>query len=348
MTLRKFFLFPFSIVYNLVTGFRNFLYDKKFLKSVSFGFPVICIGNLKVGGTGKTPHVEYLTDFLSSEFSVGIVSRGYGRKTKGYIEAYRDTEASKIGDEPAQYRRKFSENVRVAVCEKRSIGIKKLKESHPQLKAIILDDAMQHRSVQAGLIIMLTEYKHPFFKDWILPGGLLRESRQGVRRADMVIVTKCQADITENQKSKISDQIRRYAQKNVPVFFTRYIYGAPTALYAPVSPFDPSAPCHVLAVSGIANPQPFLSFLQESYTSVKSLRYSDHYDYTTKDEEKIMKEFQSLPENGNKLILTTEKDAVKFKDLHILKEVPVAYIPVKASFLEKENEFRQLVRDFLN
>lgn len=348
MALRKFFLFPFSIIYSFVTGIRNFLYDKKFFKSVSFDFPVICIGNLKVGGTGKTPHVEYLAEFLSSEFSIGIVSRGYGRKTKGYIEAYPHTEASEVGDEPAQYRRKFSENVRVAVCEKRSTGIKKIKEKYPQLKTIILDDAMQHRSVQAGLTIMLTEYRYPFFKDCLLPGGLLRESRNGAQRADVVIVTKCPNDLSICQKESYYKQIYQYAHRNIPVFFTHYIYGEPTALYNPLTRFGLSAPCHVLAVSGIANPQLFLSFLQKNYASVRSLRYSDHYVYTTKDEEKIMEEFQRLPEHGSKLIVTTEKDAVKFKDLHILKDVPVAYIPIKAAFLEKENEFRQLVRDFLN
>ena len=348
MILRKFFLFPFSIVYNLVTGFRNFLYDKKFLKSVEFEFPVICIGNLKVGGTGKTPHVEYMTNFLSSEFPVGIVSRGYGRRTKGYIEADGDTKASIVGDEPAQYRRKFSENVRVAVCERRSFGIKKIKESHPQLQTIILDDAMQHRSVKAGLTIMLTEYNHPFFKDSILPGGLLRESRKGAKRADIVIVTKCQSDITENQKAIYRKHIERYTQSSTLICFTYYVYGLPVALYNPIPMSDQQTSCHVLAVSGIANPQPFLSFLQKNYASVKSLRYSDHYDYTIKDEEKILEEFQRLPENTPRLILTTEKDAVKFKDLNMLKEFPVAYIPIKASFLEKENEFRQLVRDFLN
>lgn len=347
MKLRRFFLFPFSLLYGFITGIRNYLYDKKFFRSATFDIPVICIGNLKVGGTGKTPHVEYVVKTFSTDLGAAVLSRGYGRASKGYVEVAPTTPAKIAGDEPAQYRRKFGSNIQVAVCENRVYGIERLTRQFHDLKAVVLDDAMQHRRVRPGLTIMLTEFNTPFFRDSILPGGWLRENRYGARRADTIIITKCPPTLSEETKNEYRKSVTRYSGPK-PVFFTRYEYGAPVNLYETEKLTGDLAHYHVLAVSGIANPGPFHTFLRQHCASVETLRFADHYAYTLDDENKIARKFQRLPHDRFRLILTTEKDAVKFKDLNLLTSLPVAYIPIETAFLEKENEFRQLVGDFLN
>jgi len=306
--------------------------------------PIICVGNLKVGGTGKTPHVEFLTRLLSSDFDTAILSRGYGRNTKGYLEVTESSAVDAVGDEPSQYKKKFGKLVNVFVCEDRCKGIDSIRVNHKNTDVIILDDAFQHRKVKAGLNILLTEYNKPFFADYIMPGGWLRESRYGAKRADIVIVTKCPETIYKNSQTNFQKKIQQYAD-NKPVFYTHYAYSDIKPVY-PTLERVPVASDPVLSLTGIANAKSFIEYLKSKFDRVVSLNLKDHYQYKTDDEIMVINELKLL--NSNKaIILTTEKDAVKIQDLGILKNYPIYYIPIEVVFLDKEDEFRSLVRNFV-
>jgi tetraacyldisaccharide 4'-kinase len=342
---KRLFLFPFSLLYYCITAVRNFLFDQKIWISRRFSTPVICVGNLKVGGTGKTPHVEYLIKLLSPYGNSAILSRGYGRKTKGFLEVTKSLEVDKAGDEPTQYRKKFSDNVRVFVCEDRCLGIDTIRASHSQTDVIVLDDAFQHRKVKAGLNILLTEYSKPFFEDYIMPSGWLRESRRGANRADIVIVTKCPEAITEEKQSVFQHKIQHYAGVK-PIFYTTYNYSAIQPVFDDIPEIEILPSCPVLALTGIANSKSFVSYLKSKFDQVISLNLKDHHQYKSDDKDRITKSLKVL--NSDKaIILTTEKDAVKIRDLGILNKLPIFYIPIEVVFLDKEDEFRSLVQNFV-
>lgn len=311
-------LFPIAILYWLVTFIRNFFYDINFFKSYSFDIPIIAVGNLSVGGTGKTPQIEYLIRLLSINYKVAVLSRGYKRSTKGFILAAENATATSIGDEPFQFYSKFP-NIQVAVDANRKNGIEMLLQLQNKPDIILLDDAFQHRKVKAGFYILLTAYDDLFCDDYILPFGNLREPSFGKKRADMIIITKCPTDLSELAQQKIIDKLK----VNTAVYFTTieydaYVFGNNTQLL--VSEIQAESK---LLVAGIAKPKLFFDFLINE--TDETMVFSDHHNFSKEDCEQIL-----AKANGRK-IFTTEKDFVRLNGL--LPKEQLFYLPIKATFL---------------
>ena len=328
-------LLPFAIIYGLVVAIRNYLYDTKRLKSATFNFPIICVGNLAVGGTGKSPMVEYLVRLLKDEFEVATLSRGYKRKTKGYVLASSTTTALEIGDEPMQFHLKFPE-VAVAVGEERIVAVPHLLQDNPTLQAIILDDAFQHRQINPGFNVLLTEYANRFTHDIFLPTGDLRDERKSYKRANIIIVTKCPVDLDEKQKKKLLYEI--HAWPGQQVYFTTIDYGIPYHIFNKQKTWNFTGEEEVLLVCGIANPKPLKDYLHNKAHTYYQLNFSDHHIFNIDDLNNIKKKFDGI-ELENKIILTTEKDAVRFvKFDKELSELPVYVLPITHKFLFDEGE----------
>lgn len=337
-------LFPLSLVYGAVIWLRNRLFDKNVLKSSSFNLPVICVGNLSAGGTGKSPMVEFLLKHLQSHMEVAVLSRGYKRKTRGYSLARPGTTALEIGDEPMQFYLKFPE-VTVAVGEERVVAIPQLLHDKPDTKVIILDDAFQHRTVRAGLNIVLTDYSNLFTRDWFLPTGDLRDEKNSYKRADILVVTKCRPELSVAEKTAILEEISPLPHQQV--FFSAIRYGRPYhILRRDELPLTDSL--EVLLVSGIANPAPLKKYLQEVTKTYYEIPYSDHHIFSIDDLKDMVKRFESI-QAANKIILTTEKDAVRLvKFEQQLKELPVYVIPIEVQFLFNEQQvFSDLITKFI-
>ena len=306
-------LTPLSWIYGTVVGVRNWMFESKFLKSVEFDIPVIGVGNLTVGGAGKTPHVEYIVSHLMFEYKVAVLSRGYKRKTKGFVLANAKSSPSTIGDEPYQIYQKFQGRVIVAACESRKKGIEKLISLHPDLQVVVLDDSFQHRWVKPKISILLTDYSRPFFKDKLLPLGRLRESQRQVNRADMVIMTKCPEDLQPISFRIASKELD--LMKFQKLFFSRYLYGAlkpvfaDDALYS-VELHELTSQDSVMLLTGIAHPRYFVRYFRHYPFKVKVDHYPDHHDFSKRDIMDIEKKFKSIP-GQRKIIVTTEKDAVR-------------------------------------
>ena len=337
-------LFPFSLLYGLIIIIRNWLYDKKILRCASFNLPVICVGNLVLGGTGKSPMVEYLIELLHNHFFVATLSRGYKRKTKGYALANENTTALEIGDEPMQFHSRFPQIV-VAVGEERVVAIPQLLHDKPQVEIIILDDAFQHRAINAGLNILLTECNNLFNHDFFFPTGDLRDEQNSAKRADMIVITKCPFNLKDSSRTKMKDQLEKYNTKNI--FFTGIKYGTPYHIVSKtIKPF--SLNDEVLLIYGIANPQQLKGYIAEHTAVYEELSYSDHHIFSIDDLEDITKKFERI-KTANKLIITTEKDAVrliKFKDQ--LKNLPLYVLPIRHTFLFNEGEiFDNIIFNFI-
>lgn len=341
----RYLLFPFSLVYGGIVWLRNKLYDKNIYTSASFNFPVICVGNLAVGGTGKSPMVEYLIRLLKADYNTATLSRGYKRKTTGFAIADSSTTALEIGDEPMQFYKKFPD-VTVAVGEERLVAIPQLLHDKPATQVIILDDAFQHRAVKAGLNIVLTAYNNLFTRDLMLPSGDLRDVRSSIRRADIIVVTKCKAGLTETERQSITREIG--PATNQHVFFTEIIYTKPYHLFTKVHA-EINAATDVLLISGIANPRPLKDFLTTNVRSYDMLRYPDHHIFHSNDLVDIKKQFEKIP-SSNKVILTTEKDGVRLaKFENELKDLPVYVLPIIHSFLFDETAaFNKIVTAFIH
>ena len=338
-------LFPFAVLYGLVVFIRNRLYDMGRLKYSEFNFPLICVGNIAVGGTGKSPMVEYLVDLLQHEFKVATLSRGYKRKTKGYVLAGANTTALEIGDEPMQFHLKFPK-VPVAVGEERLVGIPHLLQDHPDLRAIILDDAFQHRTVKAGWNILLTEYSNLYSNDFFLPTGDLRDEWSSAKRAEVIVVTKCPFDITEEKKQKIIRSLQPEPEQKV--FFTCIEYGTPYHIFDPTDLWILTPRDEALLVCGIANPKPLKDYLHNQVHTYYQQDFSDHHIFSIDDFNEIKEKFNDINAR-DKLILTTEKDAVRFsKFTEELAILPMYVLPIRHRFLFGEAEqFNQLVKDFI-
>jgi tetraacyldisaccharide 4'-kinase len=311
-------LFPLAFLYWLVTFIRNWLYDKGIFKSFSFDIPIIAVGNLSVGGTGKTPQIEYLIRLLSDNYKVAVLSRGYKRTTKGFILADENASASSIGDEPFQFYSKFP-NIQVAVDANRKSGIENLLQLPNKPDVVLLDDAFQHRKVKAGFYILLTAYDDLFCDDNILPFGNLREPSSGKKRADMIIVTKCPKDLSELAQQKIKEKLKVKQQ----VFFTTIqyddcVFGNDSQLL--VSEIQSESK---VLVAGIAKPKLFFDFLKND--NDETLVFPDHHDFSKQDCELIL-----AKANGRKII-TTEKDFVRLNGL--LPKAQLFYLPIKSTFL---------------
>jgi tetraacyldisaccharide 4'-kinase len=338
-------LLPFAIVYGFVVTIRNWLYNKNYLKSAHFNFPLICVGNLAVGGTGKSPMVEYLVRLLKPHFKTATLSRGYKRKTKGYALASKNTTALEIGDEPMQFHIKFPD-VAVAVGEERIEAIPQLLHDKPNLQVIVLDDALQHRTVNAGLNILLTDYSNIYTQDFFLPTGDLRDEKRSADRAEIIVVTKCPIDITQDKKYKILRSIK--PKKHQRVFFTTIEYGTPYHIYNNNDEWILTPNEEVLLVCGIANPKPLKEYLLNTVHTYFQKDYSDHHIFNIDDLNDIKQTFDKIKTN-RKLILTTEKDAVrliKFSDE--LKDIPLYVLPVKHKFLFDDTDvFNNRIIDFV-
>ena len=340
----RFVLFPLSVLYGFIIWLRNKLYDKNILKSASFNFPVICVGNLAVGGTGKTPMVEYLVRLLKDEYKVATMSRGYKRKTKGFAIANENTTALDIGDEPMQFYKKFPD-ITVSVAEERLVSIPQLLHDKPDTRVIILDDAFQHRQVKAGLNILLTEYRDLFTRDFILPAGNLRDIQASYKRADIIMVTKCKSHLTEEEKDKMIAEIK--LQPHQKIFFTKIEYGSPYHLFNKEERFL-SPDTNILLVCGIANPKPIKEILNTYAATYDMMRFRDHHIFNIGDLKDIKDEFEKM-ETENKIILTTEKDGVRLaKFENELKDLPVYVFPIRHKILfGEEDQLNTIVTDFI-
>jgi len=334
--------FPIAIVYFIITEFRNFLFQIKFFRGTEFDRPVICIGNLSTGGTGKTPMIEYLVRvLLKNEIKPAVLSRGYGRKLPGFRMVEKDSKTIECGDEPLQIKQKFPE-INVAVCENRSDGIIYLVKENENLQCILLDDALQHRRVRPSLNIMTTSFFQPFFSDFILPVGDLREMRKNASRAKIIVVTKCPDWITELEINFYSQSIRKYSKAEI--FFSKIKYGEIKPVFGNGKPI--SLTHHVLLVTGIAQTESLVNFVEEK-SKVKHLRFPDHHRFESKDILKIVNLFNSFA-NDDKIIITTEKDAKRFQSLgeamiQPLKNLPIYFIEMESEILFEKEKFDQII-----
>ncbi len=332
MNILRYLLFPFAILYGIITFIRNFLYDKGLLKSYSFAIPIIAVGNLNVGGTGKTPQIEYLIRLLSPNYKVATLSRGYKRKSKGFVLADSNSNAEILGDEPFQFYEKFPQ-IQVAVDADRKNGIEQLLNQKDKPDIILLDDAFQHRKVKAGFYMLLTAYDNLYCDDWMLPTGNLRESKRGAKRADLIIITKCPTTLSEITQKEIKAKIGA----DQPVFFSKIAYD--NTVFSEDKSIDVDALMDVdkLLLAGIAKPKPFFAYLQRENDVI--LKYPDHHHF---NENEIL-EIKNI--SNNKPIITTEKDFVRLKD-SILKE-QLFYLPIKSSFVLGGDDFDKTILDYV-
>ncbi len=339
MHLSQLILSPFSWLYGLGVRLRNHLYDIDYTKSHEFDLPIIAVGNLSVGGTGKSPMVEWLATWLQSNYNLAILSRGYGRKTRGFHLANKASSAKQLGDEPFQFYRKFGGRVSVAVGEERALAIPEILFHEPDTNLIILDDAFQHRKVKADAYILLTDFSYLFYEDYLMPSGRLREPKEGAIRADVVVVTKCPKDLSVEKRLSIINEINKFTKKGTSVFFTTLSYGLPYPLFD-IGKSEMSN--SVIPVSGLANASAFNAYLKEKYHVAEYFNFRDHYEYKEID----IKRISEIAQKKNASIVITEKDAAKWveKDLsELAKELPVFVLPVRHQFLAEEESFKQIL-----
>ena len=337
MKLLRFLLFPFAIIYDVITKVRNILFDLNVLKSTSFNIPVIAVGNLTVGGTGKTPQIEYLIRLLKSEYKVAVLSRGYKRKTEGFQMLNKSHLAEDVGDEPLQFFSKF-DGINVAVDANRTNGISELMSLvNPEL--VLLDDAYQHRKVKAGFYVLLTKFDDLYCQDFLLPTGNLRESRSGANRADIVVVTKCPNQLSDFEMKSIEKKLKLLP--NQKLFFSKIEYNENLLGGEEVISLSQLNEEFIL-VTGIAKPTSLLKYLKERGLSFTHLQFPDHHHFSEQDLSKIEAARKSL-KSKNKIVLTTEKDFVRLKG----KIESLYYIEIHNSFLSNQNDFDSSIKEFI-
>ncbi len=330
----KYILYPFSLLYGLAVWLRNRAFDKGILKSFQFDIPVISVGNLRVGGTGKTPMVLWLAEVLQeNNVQPGIVSRGYGRKTKGYVDGLENPSAEAIGDEPALFVQRLKGQVPVLAGAERLLAIPLLLQGYPECKCIVLDDAYQHRYVRPHVSILLTAYDDLFSRDALLPAGRLREARTEARRADVIVVTRCPNNLNEKEKKAITAELAQY-NKQGPVYFSHVSYDA---LYS-LQDSNASLPTKgkVFLCTGIANPEPLRLYLEAQGYSVLSSVKADHHVFTASEIKKLKSEAATA---GCSMLVITEKDAVKWKALDDTTGLPIWVQPIRIN-IEDESSFK--------
>lgn len=344
MSVLKFLLLPFAMLYDIIMAMRNRLYDMKLKPSTTFDIPVIGVGNLAMGGTGKTPMVEHLIRLLSDQFKIVTLSRGYGRNSKGYRVAGENESAATVGDEPFQMYQKFSPRIRVVVGEERALAIPAILQEFEDTQCIIMDDAFQHRSVVPGFSILLTEFGRPFYNDHVLPYGRLREGPEGANRADCIVITKCPDPLEDEDVMKIEHGIRRYTAK--PIFFSKIRYADPIG-FGDVSK---QISRKVILLTGIANPSVLEEYVEKQFQLVKHLEFRDHYRYTPENLQELLS-LVHKNNNGPVSILTTEKDKVKLDKAEltpIVSRLPIFYLPIEVEFIRNGKDFDALVLSFMN
>jgi tetraacyldisaccharide 4'-kinase len=334
MNLLRKILFPFAILYGFITGIRNFLFDKGVLKSYSFDIPIIAVGNLSVGGTGKTPQIEYLIRLLSIKYKVATLSRGYKRQSKGFVLANSNSNAEILGDEPFQFYSKFK-NIQVAVDADRKNGIEQLLSQSIKPEVILLDDAFQHRKVKAGFYILLTSYGDLYSGDFMLPTGNLRESRNGAKRANLVVVTKCPANLSLDEQNKIAAKLK--LESNQELYFSFIDYDELVHSEDKTMKVSEIKNVDKLLLAGIAKPNPFFAYLQSE--NDEKLVFPDHHHFTENDINDIKNKSQ------NKIIITTEKDFVRLKGC--IPNEKLFYLPIRSSFLFASEDFDKTITNYV-
>lgn len=345
--LYKILMAPLSLLYGLGVSVHNGFYQAGLLKSIEFNLPTISVGNLSVGGAGKTPHIEYLIRLLKDYVNVATLSRGYKRKTKGFLVVQPGNSAEQVGDEPLQFKRKFPD-ILVSVCESRTLAIPEMLKFDPDVQLVLLDDAFQHRAIQPGLNILLTEYSNLFTRDYLLPSGRLREWRSGYERADMIIVSKCPRQLPAEEKTRLRQEIMPLPHQRL--HFSYYDYLPPYYIFNPRYEVQLQPDLDVLLISAIAGTDYLLEYLQERVKAVYSMEFEDHHYFTKFDIGQLKANFDRM-ESPNKIILTTEKDAMRL-ELHrqflLDNQLPVFALPVQVKFhLDEGSTFDQQVQNFL-
>ncbi|HET6244870.1 MAG: tetraacyldisaccharide 4'-kinase [Bacteroidetes bacterium] len=345
-------LIPVSFLYGIILLIRNLFFDFGLLTEKKFKTPIISIGNLSTGGTGKTPHIEYLVRLLKENFNPSVLSRGYGRKSSGFILADETKNASDIGDEPLQIKNKYN-NVVVAVCNSRVSGINKLLAAHPEIDTILLDDAYQHRYVKPGISILLTDYSKLYANDFVLPSGNLREFSSGASRADIIIVSKTPQIFSPLDRRFLTNKLNPKPYQKI--FFSYTAYGDLVSLKTrKVSPFDKEyyfdKNFAILLITGIANSANMVYYLENKSKEVRHIAFSDHYKYNQKDLEQIKNLFDNIAAQ-NKIIITTEKDAMRLampELKEITEKLPIFYIPIEIKFHgQDEQTFNQHIVSYV-
>ena len=332
MKLLRKILFPIVPIYYTVTSLRNKLYDLGIKRSKSYDFPILCVGNLSVGGTGKTPMIEYLIHLLKDDYKVATLSRGYGRNTKGFLLATKSVTAESLGDEPFQFYNKFKNNILVAVDENRNHGIQSLRQLDNSPEVILLDDAFQHRKVKAGFNILLTTYNNIYTRDFVLPTGDLREPRIGAKRANIIIVTKCPEDLSKNDRNAIIKDIN--PENNQHVFFSSIKYSSSVISNDDTKLIDDLS--NFTLVTGIANSKPLVDFLYKRNLKFDHLNFKDHHGFSSRE----------ISDLSNKeFIVTTEKDFMRLKQYESLRD-KLYYIPITVSITESQ-KVNSLIKDFV-
>ena len=343
------FLGFFSLLYGLVISLRNFFYDSKIFKSKEYKIPIISIGNISVGGTGKTPHTEYVVSILrKNNLKVAVLSRGYKRITRGFKIVEQDDTYSLCGDEPLQIKQKFPDII-VAVCEKRTVGVEKLLKMYPDLAAIVLDDAFQHRQIMPGISIVLNNYNSPISKDYLLPLGRLREPASSINRANILFYTKCPPDIKPIDIRILTNNINPSPFQYL--YFSSIVYNIPKNVFFENDyiKIDELQNKNILIITGIANSKNLLEYLEQYAKSVKHLNFSDHYDYKKRDFHNISKSFSQMEDD--KIIIVTEKDAVKLKNNKNFPEELKNYvycIPIEVKIISKKEDKEQFEKQIEN
>lgn len=328
---RPILLFPFAVLYGIITGLRNLLFNWKILPQKKHVIPIICVGNISMGGTGKTPMVEYLIQEFAAKYKTGILSRGYGRKTKGYILADQESGAIKIGDESRQYAKKFPATA-VAVSENRNKGVENLLKDIPELDLIILDDAFQHRWIKAGFNILLTDYYRLYSDDYIVPAGNLRESRRGARRADLIIVTKTPVVLSPITRRRIANELK--IKKHQQLLFSKISYDGLKPYFENQKARIKKRYTHIVLFTGIANNYPLQDYLKQMCSDITVLSFPDHHIYNQKDISRILKVYNEVF-SKNKILVTTEKDMMRLSDckrIYLFEEIPFYYAPIRVQF----------------
>lgn len=338
----KLLLYLVSLIYSLAVNIRNFLFDIKILKSTEFKIPVIGVGNISVGGTGKTPHVEYIISLLEKDYKIAILSRGYKRKTKGFLQAKPNSTIEEIGDEAKQIKQKFP-NITVAVSESRVKGVQKLLELNDKIELVILDDAFQHRYIKPGLMVLMSDYNRPFWEDNYLPYGRLRESPFQKHRANIIVISKTSPDIKSIEMRIIAKNLELLAYQKL--FFTTIKYEELEPVFSIKHHFlskeiIENENYDVLIVTGIANPNSLVKYIKNLTNKTSLLQFSDHHKFKEKDIKKISEKFQEI-KSDKKIIITTEKDAMRFREIEIpdknVKKL-MFYIPIKPVILKTQEE----------
>ncbi len=322
-------LFPFVPIYYLVTWLRNKLYDLGIKKSISYNFPVICVGNLSVGGTGKTPMIEYLIRLLKDDFKVATLSRGYKRKSKGFQIGNKNVTVDVLGDEPFQFYSKFKDDIQVTVDSNRNEGITILRSLEDYPEVILLDDAFQHRKVKAGFNILLTTYSNIYTEDYVLPTGNLREPKSGAKRANIIVVTKCPNDLSESDKAAILNKLK--LQNHQFAFFSSITYS--NEVFSNDSSKNLQSLPNFTLVTGIANAKPLVDFLETKNLNFKHLNFKDHHDFSQEDIFQLEKQ---------QMIITTEKDFMRLRQYESLKS-KLFYLPITL-VIDDSLKFNELIK----